>query len=163
MPAQPEKYTLRQEDNQGMNSIIVNCRNCNTKNRIPAVKQHLRPKCGRCKTELEMSGQAIPVELDDHSFPDFIGQARLPTMVDFFSPTCGPCQMLAPVVDRLAARYGGRAIIAKLDTSRNYATASRYGIRGVPTLLFFKAGQLRDQLTGAAPEQVLIQKLDGFL
>ena len=154
---------MRQEEKQGMNSVIVTCEHCNAKNRIPAAKQHLRPKCGKCKKELEMTGKAIPVELDDHSFHDFIGQAKLPAMVDFFSPTCGPCQMLAPTVERLAVRYFGRAIVAKLDTSRNLVTAGRYGIRGVPTLLFFKDGQLRDQLTGAVPEQVLVQKLDAFL
>ena len=69
---------------------------------------------------------AVPVELDDQSFNDFISQASLPTMVDFFSPTCGPCQTLAPVVDRLAAKYIGRAIIAKLDTSRHPLSASHY-------------------------------------
>ena len=143
-----------------MNSVIVKCTHCNTKNRIPVAKQHLGPKCGKCKNKLEMTDHAVPVELDDHSFNDFISQASLPTMVDFFSPTCGPCQTLAPVVERLAAKYFGRAIIAKLDTSRHPAAASRYGIRGVPTLLFFKDGQLRDQLTGAVPEQVLAQKIE---
>ena len=70
--------------------------------------------------------------------------------------------MLAPVIDALASRYFGRAIIAKLDTSRNSATASRYGIRGVPTLLFFKNGQLADQVTGAVPEQTLADKLEAL-
>jgi thioredoxin 2 len=143
-----------------MNSLIVKCPHCNTKNRIPATKQHLGPICGKCKNKLAMTDHAVPVELDDHSFNDFIGQAGLPTMVDFFSPTCGPCQMLAPTVERLAAKYVGRAIIAKLDTSRHPITAGRYGIRGVPTLLFFKDGQLRDQLTGAVPEQLLAQKIE---
>ncbi len=143
-----------------MNSVFVKCTYCNTKNRIPVAKQHLGPKCGKCKNKLEMTDHAVPVELDDHSFNDFISQASLPTMVDFFSPSCGPCQTLAPVVERLAAKYFGRAIIAKLDTSRHPVAASRYGIRGVPTLLFFKDGQLRDQLTGAVPEQVLAQKIE---
>jgi thioredoxin 2 len=146
-----------------MNSVILKCTHCNTKNSIPGAKQHLGPKCGRCKNKLEMTDHAVPVELDDHSFNDFISQASLPTMVDFFSPTCGPCQTLAPVVERLAAKYIGRAIIAKLDTSRHPVAASRYGIRGVPTLLFFKDGQLRDQLTGAVPEQVLTQKIEDLL
>jgi len=146
-----------------MNSLIVKCKHCNTKNRIPTAKQHLGPKCGKCKNKLEMTDHAVPVELDDPTFNDFISQASLPTMVNFFSPTCGPCQTLAPAVERLAAKYFGRAIIAKLDTSRHPLAASRYGIRGVPTLLFFKGGQLRDQLTGAVPEQVLAQKIEALL
>ncbi len=146
-----------------MNSVIVKCTHCNTKNRIPAAKQHLGPICGKCKNRLGMTDHAVVVELDDRTFQDFIGQARLPIMVDFFSPTCGPCQTLAPVVDRLAAQYIGRAIIAKLDTSRHPLTSSHYGIRGVPTLLFFKDGELRDQLSGAGPEQVLAQKIDALL
>jgi thioredoxin-like negative regulator of GroEL len=67
------------------------------------------------------------------------------------------------VVERLAVKYIGRAIIAKLDTSRHPLTASHYGIRGVPTLLFFKGGQLQDQLTGAVPEQVLAEKIEDLL
>jgi thioredoxin 2 len=146
-----------------MNSVIVKCMHCNTKNRIPAAKQHLGPKCGKCKNRLEITDHAVVVELDDQSFNDFISQVSMPTMIDFFSPTCGPCQILAPVVERLAVKYIGRAIIAKLDTSRHPLTASHYGIRGVPTLLFFKGGQLQDQLTGAVPEQVLAEKIEDLL
>jgi len=110
-----------------------------------------------------MTRSAVPVELHDNSFNAFLSRADLPVMVDFFSPTCGPCRMLAPVIDTLASRYFGRAIIAKLDTSRNSSTASRFGIRGVPTLLFFKDGRLADQVTGAVPEQALAVKLDALL
>lgn len=142
-----------------MNSIVVTCKNCGTKNRIPADKQHLGPKCGKCRELINLAGSAVPVELDDSGFAEFISRASKPVMVDFFSPTCGPCRMLAPVIDSMARKFYGRVIIAKLDTSHFQITASQYRIKGVPTLLFFKHGKLIDQVTGALPEQQLVQLL----
>ena len=145
-----------------MNSIVVTCNNCGTKNRIPADKQHLGPKCGSCKNAISLATAAVPVELDDSSFPGFISKASKPVLVDFFSPTCGPCRMLSPVIDAMARKFCGRVIIAKLDTSHNHLAASQYRIRGVPTLLFFKNGRLVDQVTGALPEQELIRLIEKF-
>ena len=143
-----------------MNSIVVACTNCSTKNRIPADKQHLGPKCGNCKAAISLAGEAVPVELSDSDLQGFIQQAAKPVMVDFFSPTCGPCRMLAPTIDAMAKKFFGRIIIAKLDTSHNQTAAAQYKIRGVPTLLFFKNGELVDQKTGALPEQDLAQLLE---
>ncbi|UCD66636.1 MAG: thioredoxin [Deltaproteobacteria bacterium] len=146
-----------------MNSIVIACSSCGTKNRIPADKQHLGPKCGSCKTAINLADSAVPVELDDTNFSGFISQASKPVMVDFFSPTCGPCRMLAPTIDTMAKKFFGRLIIAKLDTSQNQMAAAQYKIRGVPTLLFFKDNQLVDQVTGALPEQDLAQHLEKFV
>ena len=143
-----------------MNSLVIACSNCGTKNKIPADKQHLGPKCGSCKTAISLAGSTVPVELDDSDFQDFINQASKPVMVDFFSPTCGPCRMLAPTINTMAKQFFGRVIIAKLDTSRNQTAAAQYKIRGVPTLLFFNNGELVDQKTGALPEQDLAQLLE---
>jgi thioredoxin len=152
--------TLNKEN--PVNSIIVTCNNCGKKNRIPADKQHLGPKCGNCKTPFSLAGEAVPVELDDSTFSGLINQVSKPVMVDFFSPTCGPCRMLSPTIDAMAKKFYGRVIIAKLDTSRHQMIASRYRIRGVPTLLFFKNGELVDQVTGALPEHELIRLLERF-
>jgi thioredoxin 2 len=146
-----------------MNSIVIACSSCGTKNRIPADKQHLGPKCGSCKTAINLADSAVPVELDDTNFSGFISQASKPVMVDFFSPTCGPCRMLAPTIDTMAKKFFGRLIIAKLDTSQNQMAAAQYKIRGVPTLLFFKDNQLVDQVTGALPEQDLDEHLEKFV
>ena len=142
---------------------MVACSSCGTKNRIPADKQHLGPKCGNCKNAISLAGTAVPVELDDSSFSGFISQVKKPVMVDFFSPSCGPCRMLAPVIDSLAGKFHGRVIIAKLDTSRNQSAAVQYKIRGVPTLLFFKSGELIDKVTGTLPEQELVRLLEKFV
>lgn len=142
-----------------MNNIVVSCTSCGKKNKIPADKQHLRPKCGQCGKSISLTGKGVPVELSDASFQNFINQASLPVMVDFFSPTCGPCRMMFPIVNAMAQKHINKFIIAKLDTSLNGQTASAFSIRGVPSFLFFKRGKLIDQVAGAVSEGTLDQKL----
>ncbi|MCB2180397.1 MAG: thioredoxin family protein [Desulfobulbaceae bacterium] len=142
-----------------MNSVIISCSSCGKKNRIPAKKQHLRPQCGHCKAPINMTNQAVPVELGDQDFHDFVKQAPLPIMVDFFSPTCGPCQMMLPIVNAMAREHINKFIIAKVDTSKNNQIALFFNIRGVPSFMFFKDGNLIDQISGAVSQNVLEQKL----
>ncbi len=144
-----------------MDTIIV-CPSCGAKNRVPAEKQHLTPKCGRCGTRMSTSGGTV-IELSDQSFQQVVNNSALPVLIDFYSPTCGPCHALAPVIEQLAGQYAGRALICKLDTSRHQMTAAQFQIRGVPTLLFFKNGQSVDQVVGAVPAQELEQRLDNLL
>ncbi len=146
-----------------MNTLIVACPSCKTKNKMAASKQHRGPRCGKCQAPLTMAGYAIPVELTDLETAQVIREADLPLMLDLYSPSCGPCRTLAPVIDRLARQFFGRAIIAKIDTSTNHLTAGHYGIRGVPTLIFFKNGQVVDQVVGALPEDALVAKLNSFI
>lgn len=109
-----------------------------------------------------MGSLATPVELTDPEFQSFITQASLPVMVDFYSPTCGPCKSIAPLISKIAKEYLGRVIIAKLDTSTNPGTAMHYQIRGVPSLLFFTKGKIVDQIVGAPPESQLRRSLDSL-
>ena len=146
-----------------MNDIIVTCPSCGVKNRIPADKQDRVPKCGRCGQVLRSGSTATVVELDDRKFDQVVGHSSLPVLVDFYSPTCGPCRMMAPVIENLARAYAGRAVIAKLDTSRHQMTAARFQIRGVPTLLFFKNNKLVDQVVGAVPQPEIEQRLKVLL
>ncbi len=83
-------------------------------------------------------------------------------MVDFYSPTCGPCKAIAPLITKLSKDYLGKVIIAKIDTSSNPGTAMHYKIRGVPSLLFFRNGRMVDQIVGAPPEVQLRQKLNAM-
>lgn len=127
-------------------------------------KQHLRPKCGRCAQPLNLGrSDTGVVELNDSTFYGFVQNAALPVLVDFYSPTCAPCQSMMPVIKALAARYAGKAIITKVNTTTNHLVPSQFTIRGVPTFLFFTKGRLVDQVTGAVPEQVLCGKLDALL
>lgn len=146
-----------------MSDVIIPCPNCGVKNRIPGDKIHLNPKCGRCGHVFEGSASASVIDLDDNTFDKVIGDSTFPVMVDFYSPTCGPCQMLAPVVNSLASQYAGKAVIAKYDTSRYQTAAARFGIRGVPTLIFFKHGQVIDQVVGAVSQEDIAQRLNNLL
>ncbi len=144
-----------------MSDTIITCPSCGAKNRIPADKQHLTPKCGRCGAPLAAGGSAGDVvELGEHNFQQVIESTRQPVLVDFYSPTCGPCRMLAPVITDLAGKYAGRAVICKMDTSRHQMTPARFQIRGVPTLIFFKNGQVMDQVVGAVPATELEARLN---
>ena len=103
------------------------------------------------------------IELSDQNFQQVVNDSTLPVLVDFYSPTCGPCHALAPIIEQLAGQYAGRALICKLDTSRNQMTAAQFQIRGVPTLIFFKNGQSVDQVVGAVPGHELEQRLNNLL
>jgi thioredoxin 1 len=85
------------------------------------------------------------------------------TMVDFWAPWCGPCRMIAPVIEELAEEYEGRATIAKVNTDEQQELAIRYGIRSIPAILFFKDGEVVDQMIGAAAKDAFAQKLDAQL
>jgi len=102
------------------------------------------------------------IELTDANFEQFLDSGK-PVLVDFWAEWCGPCRLVGPVVEELAADYEGRAIIGKLDIEANAQVASRFGIRSIPTLLLFKNGQLVEKQVGAVPKHVLAQKLEAHL
>jgi thioredoxin 2 len=135
-----------------MHTLIV-CPGCRAKNKIPQEKQHLAPKCGRCGISLIGAPVTGKVNsLTDGAFQQQVEQSPLPVLVDFYSPTCGPCGMLAPVIDVIARNYSDRLLVFKLDTTSQQRNATRFQIKGVPTLLFFKNGKVIDQLVGAVPQ-----------
>jgi thioredoxin 1 len=105
-------------------------------------------------------GKAI--EITDLNFEHVIS-GDMPILVDFWAEWCGPCKMIGPVVEQLASEYEGKAVIGKVDVDSNPAVAHKFGIRSIPTLLFFKGGQIVDKQIGAVPKAVLAQKLDAQL
>lgn len=106
---------------------------------------------------------AQALHLTQDEFDREILQSDQPALVDFWAPWCGPCQMMGPTIDKLAEDYAGRAKIAKINVDDAPDLATRYGIRSIPSLLFFKKGQVVDQLVGVQPESVLAAKLDDLL
>ena len=106
---------------------------------------------------------AEPVHVTDESFEAVVLKSRLPAMVDFWAPWCGPCRMIAPIVEDLAQEYDGRAIIAKINTDENLRVAGDLGIMGIPTLILFKDGEEVDRVVGFASRKVLEQKLEAVL
>ena len=106
---------------------------------------------------------AEPVHVTDATFEEVVLGAPVPAMVDFWAPWCGPCRMVAPVVEALAREYDGRAIVAKINTDENQQIAGRLGIMGIPTLILFKDGEPVDRIVGALPYPYLKQRVDQAL
>jgi thioredoxin len=102
----------------------------------------------------------MPVELTDGNMDAYVKSSKLPVLVDFFSPTCGPCITLAPVLKTLAKKFHRKVVIATVDTSRSPGCSAFYQIKGVPTLIFFKNGDIIDQITGLPDLSLLESKLD---
>ncbi len=106
---------------------------------------------------------AKPTEVTDATFDQDVVKAQQPVMVDFWAPWCGPCRMVAPIVEELAEEYDGKVAFVKLNTDDNPATAARYGIRSIPTLLVFKGGEPVGQIVGFRPKSDLRKRLDAAL
>jgi thioredoxin 1 len=109
-----------------------------------------------------MAGHAV-VEVSDATFDQDVLQSEQPVLVDFWAVWCGPCKVIAPIVDELAIAYAGKLKVAKVDVDKNGATPSRYGIRGIPALLLFKGGKVVDQIVGYVPREVIEEKLSRVL
>ncbi|MDP4267590.1 MAG: thioredoxin [Bacteroidota bacterium] len=102
----------------------------------------------------------MALELTDLNFQEMVLDSDKPVMVDFWAEWCGPCRMVGPLVNELHDEYQGRAIIGKVDVDNNPEITSKYGIRNIPTILFFKGGQVVEKQVGAVPKSKLKEKLD---
>jgi len=105
----------------------------------------------------------MELEITDSNFEEFVLQSDKLAMVDFWAEWCGPCRMLAPIVEELAEEYAGKAVIGKIDVDNNPVVCDKYGIRNIPTVLFFKNGEIVDKQVGAAPKNALVAKIQAFL
>jgi thioredoxin 1 len=103
------------------------------------------------------------VAVTDANFKAEVLDSEVPVLVDFWAPWCGPCRMVAPVVDEIAAQYVGKVKVVKVNTDENSATATEYGIRSIPTLMIFKGGQKVDMVVGAVPKTTLSETLQKYL
>jgi len=139
---------------------LLRCPVCGASNRVPGERlaEGRRPLCGRCRTPLPAPGK--PMTVTDATFAAEVERSPLPIVVDVWAAWCGPCRIIAPVIDELAASMAGRVRFAKLNLDDNPATASRFGVRSIPTLLVFKDGHEVDRIVGVQPKTEIARRLE---
>ena len=138
---------------------LIRCPSCGVTNRVPLerVATGLKPVCGRCKTPIPVDLE--PVTVTDATFAAEVERSPLPVVLDLWAAWCGPCRILAPVIDELASDMAGRVRFAKLNVDENPATAARFNVRSLPTLLVLKAGKEIDRLVGVQPKSEIARRL----
>lgn len=146
---------------------IVICGKCGAKNRVDERKLgQLQPVCGRCGAALSVAADAgggangHPIEITDATLADQVAAAgSRPLLVDCWAAWCGPCRMIAPAIDQLAAESAGRWSVAKLNVDENPRTSQEYHIDSIPTLLIFKNGRVVERLAGLRPKEQIAARL----
>jgi thioredoxin 2 len=145
-----------------MGTLMIVCSACGATNRVPGdkVARGLAPVCGKCKSPLP-AGKPQPVT--DLSFAQDVERSPVPVLLDAWAPWCGPCHMIAPIIDQLATELAGRVRVVKLNVDDNPRTAARFGLRSIPTLLVLKDGREVDRLVGVQPKQEIMRRLETII
>jgi thioredoxin 2 len=138
---------------------LVRCPACGTTNRVRAEQRAgtRKPVCGKCKTPLPVP--TAPLTITDATFATDVEQSPLPVLLDMWAPWCGPCRVVAPVIEELAGELAGRVRVAKMNVDENQATAERFAVRSIPTLLIFKDGREVDRIVGVRPKSEIVRHL----
>lgn len=148
-----------------MGNRLIICPNCRAKNRIPQERLAEGPLCGKCRLPLP-SSPAFPegtVEVFDWNFKDEVIDFAGPVLVEFYSPGCGYCRTLAPVIYQLSSEYAGRVKVAQINVDFNPRISSEYGIRSTPFLFFFRRGRLVESVAGALPRGDIERRMRSIL
>jgi thioredoxin 2 len=126
----------------------VACPFCSTLNRVDMTRVADKPQCGKCGKPILLDR---PIAVSDATFDRVTSDTTVPVLVDFYADWCGPCKIMAPLLDDIARRRSGEVLVTKLDTDKNPATGMRFGIRGIPTLILFRNGKEVGRRVGAVP------------
>jgi thioredoxin 2 len=137
-------------------TATVACPFCGTLNRVDMERVADRPKCGKCGKPILLDR---PIAVTDATFDKVTKDTTVPVVVDFYADWCGPCKIMAPLLDDVAHQRAGKLLIVKLDTDRNPLTGQRFGIKGIPTLIAFRKGEEVGRRVGAVPPA----ELEAFL
>jgi thioredoxin 2 len=143
---------------------IIRCPSCGARNRVrPAARRvGSRIVCGRCKTRLSVDAApaAEPVHLSDAAVADEVDRSPIPVLIDLWAPWCGPCRMIAPIIEQLASELSGRVKVAKLNVDDNPESAARFRAHSIPTLVLVSRGREVDRLIGVHPKLEIARWLE---
>jgi thioredoxin 2 len=142
-----------------MKPVVVICVFCATPNRVDLSRLSAGPKCGKCGRPIRLDR---PLTVTDATFDKVIKGSSVPVVVDFYADWCGPCKIMAPVLDEFARQHTGEALVLKLDTEASPATPARFGIRGIPTLIVFEQGHEARRQVGAVQAADLEKLVPGL-
>lgn len=138
-------------------SYHIVCPHCSSVNRIAIQRLSDNPICGQCKQALFLHH---PVELTASTFPQHIKRNDIPIVVDFWAPWCGPCKQQTPILEKVAAAVGDKAVISKVNVDESPELAAKYGIRSIPTLILLKDGENKQQFVGLQQEAALVSAIE---
>jgi thioredoxin len=141
-------------------SVAYPCSHCGATNRILRARVSDDPQCGRCHQKIFPRQTVIGSEAN---WKQQVDDSPIPVLVDFWAPWCGPCRVVGPILDQLAAAHGGRLKIVKLNVDDNPDVSARFGIQAIPTMILFSGGKQQDQIRGAVSKPVLEQRLARFI
>jgi thioredoxin 2 len=144
-------------------TTIVRCPACGAKNRVSTDRLIIgqAPVCGRCKAALPMGTEQFePVVVTDDTFVAQVVRSAEPVLLDMWAPWCGPCRMIAPIIDQLAVQMAGRVKFAKVNVDENPITAERFNVSSIPTLLIVKSGREVDRIVGVQPAEEIRRRLE---
>jgi len=139
---------------------MIRCASCGAMNRVPLdrLQPGKEPVCGRCKSPLTVPPH--PLVVTDATFAEQVDRSMLPVLIDMWAPWCGPCRMITPIVEQLAAEFAGRMRVAKMNVDENPVTAERFRIQSIPALLLLQNGREVDRIVGAQPKTEIVRWIE---
>jgi thioredoxin len=149
--------------NNSAASQIIRCPACGANNRVSTGGSSARQAvCGRCKKPLPAT-LSQPVVITDGNFADLVEKSPLPVLLDLWAAWCGPCRIIAPTIDQLAGELAGKVLVGKLNVDENKATAARFHVQGIPTLLILQKGLEVDRIVGVESKESILRCLHRFI